>query len=79
MLVARYAGKLELDLKLRDAVRAHQSNLDAIQLSLAMAKILERIILGSSIFVRLTDIIASLMYWTMAIGRASCLKQPNSD
>ena len=52
MLVARYAGKIELDLKLRDAVRAQQTNLDATQLSLATAKILERIVLGSSIFVR---------------------------
>ena len=51
MIVARYAGKMELDLKLKDAVKAQQTNLDAIQLSLATAKILERIVLGSSIFV----------------------------
>lgn len=51
MIIARYAGKAELDLKLRHAVKTHQTNLDAIQLSLAIAKILERVILGSSIFV----------------------------
>lgn len=51
LLVARYAGKFELTIKVRDAVRAHQSSADSINLGIAMAKILERVVLGCTILV----------------------------
>lgn len=64
-LVARYAGKSELILKLRDAVRAHQNTSDALQFSIALAHILERVVLGSSVMVSL--------YYLMIFGAFSCL------
>lgn len=48
-IVARYAGKEELLMKVRDGVRAHQSNSNAILLGLAAAKILERVVLGTTL------------------------------
>lgn len=51
ILVARYAGKKELSMKLRDAVRAHQSTNEAFTLSAALAAILERVVLGTSLMV----------------------------
>lgn len=51
LLAARYAGKLELALKVKDAIRAHQSNHEPVNFSVALARVLERVILGCSILV----------------------------
>lgn len=53
-LVARYAGKQELLIKVRDGVRVHQSSNSAISLGVAAAKILERVVLGTTLLEALT-------------------------
>ena len=50
-IVARYAGKEELLVKVADGVRAHQSNDSAMKLGVAAAKILERVVLGTTLLV----------------------------
>ena len=81
MLVARYAGKDEMAVKLRDAVRAHQNNAEALQLSLATAKILERVVLGCTIVVSFQDHFSvSLHFHAQPLhvgeGRPSILTKP---
>ena len=49
MLVARYAGHPELLEKVEKAVRVHQANDISVSAALAMAKILERVVLGSNV------------------------------
>jgi ADP-ribosylglycohydrolase len=48
-IVARYAGKEELLVKVADGVRVHQSSNIAMQLGTAAAKILERVVLGTTL------------------------------
>lgn len=55
LLVARYAGKPEIAVKVRDAVRTHQSGQEVVALSVAMARILERVVLGCTILVCSSD------------------------
>ena len=51
--MARFAGKPELEAKLKDAVRAQQSSSDASSTAVAAAQILERVVFGASILVKL--------------------------
>lgn len=53
-IVARYAGKEELLVKVADGVRVHQSSNIAMQLGTAAAKILERVVLGTTLLVSLS-------------------------
>lgn len=61
LLVARYAGHPELLEKVENAVRVHQANDISVSSALAVAKILERVVLGSNV----PDAIA----WAIKEGR----------
>lgn len=52
VMAARYGGKRELQDKSQDAVRAHQDHAEAKLLSLAYARMLERVLLGQSVAVQ---------------------------
>ncbi|KAK3264704.1 hypothetical protein CYMTET_26573 [Cymbomonas tetramitiformis] len=49
IVVARYAGKPEMLEKMEQAIRVHQDNELAVEMGLAAAQVLERIVLGSTI------------------------------
>ena len=51
-VIARYGGKPELVAKAYDASRTHQDHGDTRVLSIAFARMLERVLLGQSVAVR---------------------------
>jgi len=47
--VARYAGHPELTAKVEEAVKVHQTNPASVSASIAVAKVMERVVLGSTV------------------------------